>query len=242
MSFISELFGLDIETPELTETEKMLMEVSTEQYLRAIQEGEALTPHVLASMGLAQGDDGALRNMTSDEFYNSLDAVGQQEYDTISDNFARIEASRTGEKSEFLKQQDDDILEQVSENRARMGGNITGGNLASATGRTTADIQTLEAQQRVSALRGDEERRANEISLQAANQNALGLFRNNQLNTVTQRSAFPNRDQATLTGILNAQQPYQGIRGLQTQTDAANAGSHASLLGLGTALGYGILT
>ncbi len=241
MSFISDIFGFDIETPELTETEELLLQVSTDQYLRAVEEGQALTPFVLSSMGLTQDADGNLRNMTSDEYYAALDPIAQKEYTNISNTFDRIEAAQSGEKSEFLKQEDERILGEVAENRARQGGIITGEDLSTATGRTTADIQTLAEQQKISALRGDEERRAFETSLQGVNANNLGIFRNTQSNQVVQESAFPNRSSSTLTGILNAQQPYQDIRGLDTQVNAANASTSAAIAGLGGTLGYGII-
>ncbi len=242
MSFIGELLGFELDAPSPDPMQTALTQMAYQQAVRAQREGEELTPFVLASMGLTTGDDGNLRDMTFDEFSSSLDPIAQREFQNINTTFDRISQAQAGEKSELLKQEEEKTLGLIAENRARQGGNITGDNLLTATGKTTADIQTLEAQQRIAALRGDEERRAFETQLQGVNQNNIGIFRNNLSNKVTQQSAFPQRRNATLSGIASAQQPGQFQQGLNFQADAFGAGNRSGLTGMVTAItGAGIL-
>ncbi len=236
MSVIGELLGFELEAPELTDRQIAQQAALDELFERAIAEQVELTPIVLASMGLVEPSDGSpIRNMTSEEFYTSLDPIGQREFENINTTFDRIEAAQSGEKSEFLKHEDERVLEQIAENRARQGGIITGDELATATGKTTADIQTLGEHQKISAIRGDEERRAYETGLQQVNQGNIGLFRNTLNNATVRSSAFPNRSSATLSGILDAQQPSQFQQSMDFQADAFGASNKSILSGAVTA-------
>jgi hypothetical protein len=238
MSWIGELLGFEVEVPELTERQEAQLQLMDEQINRAVAEGKELTPFVLSSMGLTRDDSGSLRNMTTDEFTASLDPIAQKEYENISRTFDQIEAAQTGEKSAFLQDEERRTLDLIRENRARQGGNIMGDELTSATGRTTADIQTLEAQQRVFGIRGDQERRDREIALQGVQANNLGIFRNQRGNEVLTRSAFPNRSQSVLSGLLSAQQPNQFQQGLDFKGNLFGADQRGTLTG---AVSSGIL-
>ncbi len=238
MSWLGELLGFEFEAPPLTDRQEAQLAQSDALIERRIQEGEDITPSVLSAMGLVRDSSGNLRNQTSEEFYASLDPIAQREFTNINTTFDRIEAAQAGDKSAFLQDEDRRILEQVQENRARQGGQITGDELATATGKTTADIQTLEAQQRVSGIRGDQERRDLETRLQGVNQGNIGIFRNTQGNRVVQTSAFPNRASSTLSGILDAQQPSQYQQGLDLKTNQFGAEQRGTFTG---AVGAGIL-
>lgn len=238
MSWIGELLGFEVEVPELTARQEAQLALMDEQINRAVAEGKELTPFVLASMGLKKDESGALRNMTYEEFSSSLDPIAQREFQNINRTFDQIEAAQSGEKSAFLQDEERRILQGVAENRARQGGNITGSELSTATGRTTADIQTLESLQRVAGIRADQERRDREISLQGVNANNLGIFRQQQGGDVLARSAFPNRSQSVFSGLLAAQEPNQFQQSLDYQGNLFGADARGTATG---AIGAGIL-
>ncbi len=219
MGFFDDLFGdVEVESPELTETQAEIERIFLDGLRRADVETGELTGFILNSMGFTTGDDGELRRLTDEEYIGTLPEAQQQNYRNLSLQVERQRLALEGNLpvSEGLRQQKVDQFRVFKEAMARKGNIITGDDPGTATANTTAGIQSLNSFNDRFALAEDTERRG-EIQTGQANINQnMGLISNLRQKNVEQLSTTPARN-------LFASNIFAGQSGLLSRQSLANA-------------------
>jgi len=211
--------------------------------LKAINEQQAestaLKPFLYSSMGLVQNDDGSLRKMTSDEYYNSLNETDKSAYTATQLQNERLIKALKGELPVSSALESD-----ISDREATLR-NTLAQKLGSNYETSTPGIQALsefgkKADQLREASRNDEINSGTALSL-----NQMGFLDTTAKNTSSLYSNLPSRYGSQVSSIGTAMQPYQYYNGLNAQIAAQNTNSsnqyNAGLWqGIGSLAGAGL--
>ncbi len=244
MASIWDFFGVNIDKPDKDPVQVEAQNIAFARFKKAVAEEEDLTPFVLGALGLVDDpESGKIRNMTSDEFFNSLDEVGQKNYTNLNLMLDRQNRALKGElpESEALAQRKQESFDLAKQSLAERGHTIEGDTLDNAVGLSTPAVQTLAKLKEEFGLRSDVERRDIIKTGNAGILQNMGVTSDLQNRDLVQLSSLPNRGSSVLSGSSQIQQPYQYDSSLNTQINSANAQTNADALGLAGVAGYGIL-
>lgn len=190
---------------ELTPAEQAMDALSLEGFNAVKDETLSLTERLRAAVGIKLDPaTNSFVNMTSAERFEALPETEKLLFTGLEKQIERQNKLLAGEidPSEAITERGQRRFDILKEQQARLGSNITGNTIDTATGgRTTGGIQSLSALREEQDLAVDAERRQGIADLDTSIRNRTGLLGKLQTNRISQLTNLPAR--LNITGIQN---------------------------------------
>jgi len=201
-------FDIEIGQPELSEAEQLIQSFQIEGLTQERIERLGLGSALLATIGYTQDTDGTFRQLSSQERFDRMSPLEQQNYRNLESLVERQRAAIAGETpiSEALKQSKETGFQGLQETASRRGQPIVGSTPESAFGLSTVAARNLGEFNRTFGLREDVERR-HEIETGSQNiAQGFGILSGMDTNKINRLTSFPLRNVAATTDVFNQQQ------------------------------------
>lgn len=222
-----------VSAPAPSAEETAIMREQLDLMRQSRTEQQALRPFVLSSLRLTEGEGGALRRMTEEEFRATLSGPDLTAYENLQLAQERERKALAGELplTEAGQQRKSDEFRALKEQMARLGNPITGDTPETASATTTSGIQGLKAFQERWGLLEEAERFGEISSGTSAILQRMGVASDIGARQQAGLLQFPAGPAALAQGFGGLLQPYQFQRELQFRAAQERAANRAGLLG-----------